>query len=195
MYRVWAWRAVQCVTCSWWAEEGGEDGQLQGCDCGWARAWLCVKGTSARPLSHSWHHESRLELGIHEHLPDDHAHQPRHPHLDYGQHDAPFKIQDGGLSSSSSASLKVPPACVSVCKAASGDAVCAAVGGCFCRRLFPSAALCLPAAVCVFCRVCFQNLRSPALAAWLLRRDAGILSVGRKRARQGLTSTFRQRFY
>ncbi|XP_042867336.1 cytohesin-1-like isoform X2 [Penaeus japonicus] len=106
MYRVWAWRAVQCVTCSWWAEEGGEEGQLQGCDCGWARAWLCVEGTTTRPLSHSWHHESRLELGIHEHLPDDHAHQPGHPHLDYGQHDAPFKIQDGGLSTSSSASLK-----------------------------------------------------------------------------------------
>lgn len=99
------------MTCSWWAEEGGEDGQLQGCDCGWARAWLCVKGTSTRPLSHSWHHESRLELGIHEHLPDDHAHQPHHPHLDYGQHDAPFKIQDGGLSSSSSTSLKVPRVC------------------------------------------------------------------------------------
>ncbi|XP_071525136.1 cytohesin-1 isoform X1 [Panulirus ornatus] len=83
MYRAWAWRAVQCVTCTWWVEggKGLDEEALTDCDCGgWVRAWACLETRRSRPLAHSWHHESRLELGIHEHLPDDQVNHVHHAH-------------------------------------------------------------------------------------------------------------------
>lgn len=96
MYRAWAWRAVQCVTCTW-VEEGekGEEDALDLCDCGWGRAWRCLEARRSRPLSHSWHHESRLQLGIHEVIPDDHHGLA----LDHAT-DLPYKGENQGLQPS-----------------------------------------------------------------------------------------------
>ncbi|XP_066988894.1 cytohesin-1 isoform X1 [Macrobrachium rosenbergii] len=80
MYRAWAWRMVQCISCSWFSGDKA-DGTDIGCECGWVRAWACIESRRSRPLSHSFHHESRLQLGFHEHLPEGHqntihAHEP-----------------------------------------------------------------------------------------------------------------------
>lgn len=88
MYRAWAWRAVQCITCNWYAhEEKGEDEEgLWECGCGWVRVWTCIERRKSHPLCHSWHHESRLELGIHEHLPDDHHDNHAHHNHAHDNH-------------------------------------------------------------------------------------------------------------
>ncbi|XP_045104796.1 cytohesin-1-like isoform X1 [Portunus trituberculatus] len=113
MYRAWAWRAVQCVTCTWAAEdEKGEEDALNWCECGWWRAWTCLEARRSRPLSHSWHHESRLQLGIHEHIPDDHHglafdHSP--DHLYKGEHlglQPSLPLHHVTCSSTSSSSLQ-----------------------------------------------------------------------------------------
>lgn len=111
MYRAWAWRAVQCVTCTWAAEDEKGEEDANWCECGWWRAWTCLETRRSRPLSHSWHHESRLQLGIHEHIPDDHHglafdHSP--DHLYKGEH---LGLQPTlalhHVSSTSSSSLQV----------------------------------------------------------------------------------------
>lgn len=87
MYRAWAWRAVQCVTCTWVEEEkacGGVEDEAWACGCGWVQAVARAGSRGPRPLSHSYHHESRLQLGFHEHLPDDAHHE--HAHTNHYDH-------------------------------------------------------------------------------------------------------------
>ncbi|KAK4323147.1 hypothetical protein Pmani_006147 [Petrolisthes manimaculis] len=81
MYRAWAWRAVQCVTCTWVEEEKacvGVEDDGWACGCGWVQAVARAGSRGPRPLSHAYHHESRLQLGFHEHLPDDAHHEHAH---------------------------------------------------------------------------------------------------------------------
>ena len=79
----WAWHTVQCVTCHWWwglgnclrqPQGNGRDedeksvlGSIGGTGGSGCWAW-CTP--TARPLARSWRHESRLQLGAHEHMPD-----------------------------------------------------------------------------------------------------------------------------